>query len=149
MGNIRLTKLFNFEMAHALEQYDGLCHNIHGHSYKLRVTVTGVPEDNQHSPKNGMLIDFSELKRIVKEAIIEKYDHALVLNKTTEASLLTMLQNQYTKIVIAEYQPTSEQLLLDFANTLRCILPPQVHLHSLRLSETETSFAEWFAEDNV
>jgi 6-pyruvoyltetrahydropterin/6-carboxytetrahydropterin synthase len=147
MGTIRITKLFNFEMAHALKGHDGLCSNIHGHSYKLRVTVVGIPVDNLQSPKNGMLIDFSDLKRIVKECIIDKYDHALVLNNTTDTTLLKLLKADYDKIITVNYQPTSEQMLMEFANVLQDALPATVHLYSLRLNETESSYAEWFAED--
>ena len=62
---IRLTKEFSFEMAHALAGYDGPCREIHGHSYKLFVTVRGIPEQNPNSPKFGMVMDFGDLKRIV------------------------------------------------------------------------------------
>ena len=61
---IRITKQFNFETAHALYGYDGLCKNVHGHSYKLYVTVIGDPIDDTNHKKNGMLIDFSDLKKI-------------------------------------------------------------------------------------
>jgi 6-pyruvoyltetrahydropterin/6-carboxytetrahydropterin synthase len=147
MGKIRITKLFDFEMAHALEGHDGLCCNIHGHSYKLRVTVIGTPVDNCKSPKNGMLIDFSDLKRIVKETVIDLYDHALVLNNTTDAGLIEMLQSHYSKVVVVDYQPTSEQMLISFADLLQKALPATISLYSLRLSETDTSYAEWFAEN--
>ena len=62
---IRVTKVFNFEMAHALQGYDGLCSNIHGHSYELSVTIKGSPEENTASPKLGMVMDFSVLKKIL------------------------------------------------------------------------------------
>jgi 6-pyruvoyltetrahydropterin/6-carboxytetrahydropterin synthase len=77
---VRITKEFKFEMAHALYGYDGLCANIHGHSYKLWVTVKGeVKNENGHT-KDGMLMDFTDLKSIVKPEIVDKYDHSLVLN---------------------------------------------------------------------
>ncbi len=146
MGKIRITKLFSFEMAHALEGYDGSCQNIHGHSYKLRVTVIGTPVCDSQSPKDGMLIDFSDLKRIVEQSIINKYDHALVLNKATEAATIDVLQNHYNKIITVDYQPTSEQMLLEFASVLQTVLPSDINLYSLRLNETDTSYAEWFVE---
>jgi 6-pyruvoyltetrahydropterin/6-carboxytetrahydropterin synthase len=148
MNKIRVTKLFNFEMAHALEKYDGLCRNIHGHSYKLWVTVTGILPANLGEAKDGMLIDFSDLKHIVQECIVDKYDHALVLNAKMDTPTLTMLQNHYQKVITTDYQPTSEQLLISFAKTLQDVLPANIVLHSLRLQETETSYAEWFAQDN-
>ena len=147
-NKIRITKLFSFEMAHALENHDGMCQNIHGHSYKLRVTIMGEPAFNGNSPKEGMLMDFSDLKTIVNKYIIEKYDHALVLKSTTNTQLIDILKKQYQKIEIVDYQPTSEQLLLSFVIVLQKVLPSNVQLFSLRLSETETSYAEWYSIDN-
>ena len=145
MGRIQITKIFHFEMAHALEGYDGLCKNIHGHSYTLRVTVFGMPIEDSKSPKEGMIIDFSDLKQIVKTFIISQYDHALVLNSKTDIATINALRNHYNKIMVVNFQPTSERLLMEFAKILQEALPPNVNLHSLRLNETETSYAEWFA----
>jgi len=146
MGNIRITKIVHFEMAHALEGYDGLCQNIHGHSYQLRVTVIGIPVEDYKSPKNGMLMDFSDLKQIVEQAIISKYDHALVLNSKTAPLTIDLLRKHYNRTITVNFQPTSEQMLIEFANVLQNALPSNVRLHSLRLDETDTSYAEWFAE---
>ena len=74
---IRITKEFKFEMAHALHGYDGLCKNIHGHSYKLFVTVKGKIKNEKGNTKDGMVLDFTSLKDIVKKHIILKYDHSL------------------------------------------------------------------------
>ena len=72
---VRITKEFKFEMAHALHGYDGLCKNIHGHSYKLCVTVKGKIKNNKGNSKDGMVLDFDILKSIVKPEIINKYGH--------------------------------------------------------------------------
>ena len=80
MNKIRITKQFNFETGHALYGYDGACRNVHGHSYKLFVTVIGSPNDDSNNVKYGMVIDFSDLKKIVKEEVVIPFDHATVLN---------------------------------------------------------------------
>ncbi len=149
MKNIRLTKIFNFEAAHALHAYDGKCKNIHGHSYKLHVTVIGEPiEDEMHS-KLGMVCDFGDLKKIVNEEIIDLFDHALVLNqKTPHLNLGKYIAQLGHKVIFADYQPTCENMLLDFVSKIQCKLPSEIKLHSLRLYETENSYAEWFSEDN-
>ena len=125
---IRITKKFDFEAGHALFGYDGKCKNPHGHSYKLYVTVIGEPINNPNNVKNGMVIDFGDLKRIVQEQIIDAFDHAMVFNEP--------------------YQPTSENLVTDFAQRIAYQLPAGVALFSVRLCETESSYAEWFASDN-
>ena len=78
MSVIRLTKEFTFEAAHMLEGYDGLCREIHGHSYRLLVTIKGEPERDPESPKLGMVMDFGVLKRIVNEQIVERLDHSFM-----------------------------------------------------------------------
>jgi 6-pyruvoyltetrahydropterin/6-carboxytetrahydropterin synthase len=148
MQNIRITKIFHFEMAHALDNYDGLCRNIHGHSYKLHVTLIGQPSADESSPKKGMLIDFSDLKRIVQESIIDTYEHALALNQNTDKEIINTLERHYQKIIMLPFQPTSELLLIHFAEILQNNLPKNTKLCSLRIHETDTSYAEWFAEDN-
>jgi 6-pyruvoyltetrahydropterin/6-carboxytetrahydropterin synthase len=130
-------------MAHALQNYDGLCKNIHGHSYKLFVTVVGEPMDDNTNPKHGMVMDFSSLKKIVNEKIVNVFDHCLLMNKD---QTLKEIEQKFN-VVYVDYQPTSENLLLDFAERLQKELPKKARLHSIKLYETENSYAEWYAED--
>ena len=143
---VRITKKFKFEMAHALYGYDGLCKNIHGHSYKLFVTVKGKIENDSGNPKDGMVLDFDILKSIVKPEIINKYDHSLVLNANSPHSEIDL--SVFEKVFFLPYQPTSENLVTDFALTIQNKLPDGVELHKVVLSETATSFAEWNSKDN-
>lgn len=147
MTNIRVTKEFTFEMAHALLGYDGSCKYVHGHSYGLSVTVIGNPKTNESDPKLGMVIDFGDLKKIVKETVVDKFDHALVLNNQTPKDSINPQQELFDKVIFVNYQPTSEILVADFAKRIAGKLPEDVNLFSLRLRETATSFAEWFASD--
>ena len=149
MSNIRITKQFNFETGHALYGYDGKCKNVHGHSYKLNVTVIGQPIDDADHVKFGMVIDFGDLKKIVKEEIVGKFDHATVFNKNTpHVELAKELQKRDHNVILVDYQPTSEMMVIDFAEKIKSRLPENIQLFSLKLQETETSFAEWFASDN-
>ena len=149
MAKIRITKEFTFETGHALYGYDGLCKNVHGHSYKLNVTLIGTPREELGHVKNGMLIDFSDLKKIVKREIVEVFDHATVLNVSTpHKRLADEMEATGHKIVRVNYQPTCELLLVDFAEKIKDLLPDGVTLFSLMLRETGTAFAEWFAADN-
>jgi 6-pyruvoyltetrahydropterin/6-carboxytetrahydropterin synthase len=146
---IRITKEFNIEMAHALYGYDGLCKNIHGHTYYLYVTIIGTPEANSSSPKYGMVMDFGDLKKIVRSAIVDQLDHALVVNgNSPHREMKDIDLPGFDKVVLVDYQPTCENLLVDFANRLNKLLPKHVKLFSLKLSETVTSSAEWYAGDN-
>ena len=143
MSIIKITKQFSFEMAHALRNYDGLCRNIHGHSYKMDITLAGQPLHDESSPKNGMVMDFGDLKRLVNEEIISLLDHALVLNDKTDPQLIGVLKQNYEKIVTVEFQPTTENLLNFIAAKIQSRLPETVTLSCVRLRETDTSYAEW------
>jgi 6-pyruvoyltetrahydropterin/6-carboxytetrahydropterin synthase len=147
MTIIRISKEFNFDMAHALLGYDGLCRNIHGHSYTLVVTVIGLPIQDESSPKIGMLIDFKDLKNIIKQQIIDRFDHALVLNSASPKDLVEMLTKNYDKIVLLDYQPTTEHMIADMAGRIQDLLPGNLKLFSLRLRETPSSYAEWYTAD--
>ena len=146
MGKIRITKEFKFEMAHALHGYDGLCKNIHGHSYKLRVTVRGNVRQEKGHKKDGMVMDFSVIKDIVKPEVIDKYDHSLVLNADSPHATIDL--SAFEKVHYLPFQPTSENLVLDIVKTIKENLPSHVELYKVVLSETATSFAEWSLEDN-
>ena len=148
MSIIRITKEFDFEMAHALWNYDGPCKNIHGHSYKLQVTISGIPITDIKNKKQGMLMDFSDLKKIINETIINRFDHALIVNKKAPRVLLHNIEEMFEKYYVVDYQPTCENLVLDMAGRIKNNLPEGIKLFSLRLFETATSFAEWYADDN-
>jgi len=79
MSELHITREFRFEGAHALTHYDGKCRHIHGHSYRLMVTITGEPSLVPGDPKSGMILDFNDLKKIVSRYILEPLDHSLML----------------------------------------------------------------------
>lgn len=150
MSKIRITKQFSFETGHALYGYDGKCKNVHGHSYKLSVTVIGTPITDSNNVKFGMVIDFSDLKKIVREEIVDVFDHATVFNKNTpHIELAQELKSRGHHVILVDYQPTSENMVIDFAKKIQDRLLNNIQLHSLKLQETESSFAEWYASDNM
>lgn len=149
MQYIRVTKKFTFDMAHALYGYDGPCKNIHGHTYVLYVTLKGKVLEDENHPKNGMVIDFTDFKRIVHEQVISIFDHSLVLNLNSPHAQLKELNANFEKINYVPYQPSCENLIIDFLNRINLKLPKDIIVNNLKLEETPTSFAEWFLEDNL
>jgi 6-pyruvoyltetrahydropterin/6-carboxytetrahydropterin synthase len=145
---IRVTREFTFEMAHVLWNYDGPCRNVHGHSYRLFVTITGVPVNNLQNPKNGMVMDFTDLKAIVLREIVNVFDHAVVVSRDFDQEKIKMFRETFGNTVVVDYQPTCENLVADYAQKIKKNLPEKITLHSLKLYETAKSYAEWFAEDN-
>lgn len=110
-------KDFYFESAHKLDDYDGKCNMLHGHSYKLSVIIKGPIK------ADGMVMDYGDLKKIVNEKVINKLDHLYL--------------NEIVKV------PTAENLLKFIWNELTDVLP----LYELRLWETRDSFAYYRGED--
>ena len=125
-----VTKIFKFEACHNLPHYEGACHNLHGHSYKLEVTVGGTVETSTDNPKCGMIVDFKDLKKIVNEVAVDKYDHSYL--------------NDYFP------NPTAEVMVKQIATDIISRLPRNVYLVSCKLWETDTSYAEYSAvEDDM
>ena len=148
MAKIRVTKEFKFEAAHALLGYDGLCKNIHGHSYKLFVTVIGEPIVDKSDTKLGMVYDFGDLKFIVNSQIVKKFDHSIILNSDADTSKFDTLDEMFTRNHYTPYQPTCENMVLDFVEKIKKYLPQEIELFSIKLYETANSSAEWVRTDN-
>lgn len=145
---IRVTREFTFEMAHVLRNYDGPCRNVHGHSYRLFVTISGMPVDDPDNPKNGMVIDFTDLKNIVFREIVNVFDHSVVVSREFDKEKMKMMEKTFGNTIVVDYQPTCENLVADFAFRLKKAIGGKICLHSLKLYETAQSFAEWYASDN-
>lgn len=146
---VRVTKEFSFDMGHALVGYDGPCKDIHGHTYHLSVTIIGTPLKQSGAPKDGMVVDFTLIKAVVHERIISRFDHALVLNESLPEEFKKNLDAITGKLVFVPFQPSCENLVLAFRNELQTEFEAQGwDLFSLKLYETPTSYAEWYASDN-
>jgi 6-pyruvoyltetrahydropterin/6-carboxytetrahydropterin synthase len=147
---IRVTKSFVFDMAHILHGHDGPCKNIHGHTYTLFVTLKGVPKHEPSHPKDGMLIDFGDLKKIIHSNVISVFDHAFVVNgKATSEKLRNSIIESSSKLIELDLQPTSENLIIEIKNKLIPVFESlNYKLHALKLCETPTSHVEWFETDN-
>lgn len=136
-----LTKIFYFEMAHALYEYEGACRHIHGHSYVLEVTVANDSAGDEFIPAPGIVLDFKELKRIVRTAVLTHFDHGLLLSdQFIKANpSLASLENLF----IMDAEPTAENMLIFIRHALEKALPAGIRPARLKLFETADSYAEW------
>jgi len=140
---MRITKIFHFEMAHAIYDYKGLCKNIHGHSYILHVSVSHDDPPGDYYPAPGFAIDFKSVKKIVQENVITVLDHALLLSRQyTEQNPAVLAHNN---LIIFEAEPTAENILFYIKKQLQSYLPEEIRLEKLLLFETADSYAEWVA----
>ena len=145
---VRITRKFSFEAAHALLGYDGACKHIHGHSYKLEVCLLRMVRQETGHPKDGMVMDFGDLKKLVQTLVIESWDNALLLHQNTRPEFISQLRQNEEKLQLLPYQPSCENMLLDIKDHPQANIPTGIQLVRLLLSETENSYAEWYAADN-
>lgn len=109
----------------------------------------GEPCRDINNPKYGMVMDFTDLKAIVNRLIVNRYDHALVLRQTAQSeALIAAMREKWDRIEITTYQPTCENMIIDFVGMLQKELPSHVELVELKLYETEKSSATWRKSDN-
>lgn len=133
---LSITKTFHFEAAHRITDYDGACRLLHGHSYKLEVSISGNLIGD-----SDMLLDFKDLKSLVTSLVMDPWDHALLLkNNVVNHSDFDHLND---KIYWMEEEPTAERMVLWIAEKLSNSLSEDLTLSKLKLYETENSYAEW------
>ena len=134
------TKTVRFDAAHVLTGHKGLCRNLHGHTYRVDVTVRQEPGDG-----GDMVIDFKELKRIVEDAIVSRFDHAFIYDATSpvEREIAAVVERAGMRTVRLPFRSTAENLARRFHETLAPRLPS---LASVRVHETPDSCAEYAGE---
>lgn len=118
-----LTKTFHFEAAHQLPDHKGKCARLHGHSYRLEVTLRGPIRNMPGQSEHGMVMDFADVSQCVRSAVLERLDH-YNLNEVTGI---------YT---------TAENLVHWIWDRLIESGLPETLLYRVRLWETETGYVE-------
>jgi len=131
---LSITKCFGFEMAHLISNYKGACAQLHGHSYKLEVTISGELDED-------MIMDFKQLKKLVNKEVLTKLDHRLVLKENHRNIKRFALSGE--DIWWFPFEPTAERLTLWIAEKVKTELPAGIELLGIRLYETATCYADW------
>jgi len=119
------------------------------YSYFLTVTIAGDILNEANAVKDGMIMDFTDLKKIVKEHVVDVFDHALLVNGNTPHAKYAEVENGYAKIILCDYQPTCENMLMDMVARLQANMPDGITLMYVRLQETQSSYAEWLEGENL
>ncbi|MBS3946189.1 MAG: 6-carboxytetrahydropterin synthase [Melioribacter sp.] len=132
---MKIAKEFKWEMGHRLPFHEGKCRNLHGHSYRCMIELTGQPD------KNGMLLDYYELKKII-DPIIDKMDHSfMVFEKDLE--LIEMLDKLGSNKLVVNFESTAENICVYLLNEIRkSSLPSNVESVKVRVLETDNTYAE-------
>ncbi|QLB13403.1 preQ(0) biosynthesis protein QueD [Bisgaardia hudsonensis] len=136
----KIAKEFSFDMAHLLDGHDGKCKNLHGHTYKLQVEVSGQLHSN--GAKRGMVMDYADLKSIVKTHILDKMDHAFLydLHSEKECQIAELLQRFDSKTFGLATRTTAEEIAKYIFDTLTSL---GLSVSLIRLWETPTSYCEY------
>lgn len=138
---ISVTKIFHFEMAHAIHGYIGACKNIHGHSYELHVSVKSKKQENDYLPAPGFEVDFKVIKEIIHTHIIKILDHKLILSEAFLEN--TKISPVPENLILWKVEPSAENLLHFIQQKVNASLPSSITLSKLKLFETKDSYAEW------
>ncbi|MFD1887695.1 6-carboxytetrahydropterin synthase QueD [Paenibacillus wenxiniae] len=141
-NEVKVCKIFSFDSAHQLVNHKGKCANVHGHTYKLEVNLKAEPILSEGSTDEGFVIDFSDLKAIVKEEVINEFDHAFIA-QGNEPSYET-IKNSGSKVCLLGFRTTVENMA-----TYICwkLAKRNLPVHSVKLWETPTGWAEVLYED--
>lgn len=148
---VRATKEFTWDMAHMLAGHESLCANVHGHTYRMQVTVAHKTPHNLEpkGPAMGMIVDFKDLKTIIKELIVDKLDHSFMTwensSDTCEREIARALVKYNKKVAVVSYRPTAENMAVAFKRLIKERLQElKVDYVVVKVSvwETPTSFAE-------
>lgn len=134
----RVTKTVKFDAAHILTNHQGLCKNLHGHTYRVDVSVLG-------DESADMVIDFKELKNLASEVICEKFDHAFIYNTESkgEREIAAVVEKNGMRTVAIPFRSTAENLAKYFFDLLAPRIAKPSRLDSIRVWETADSCAEY------
>ena len=134
---ITVTKTVKFDAAHVLTNHQGLCKNLHGHTYRVDVSVTQAEGDER-----DMVIDFKDLKKIASEVICDRFDHAFVYNTASagEREIAAVVEKNGMRTVAIPFRSTAENLAKLFFGDLKPRIPG---LSAVTVWETADSSAEY------
>ena len=134
---ITATKTVRFDAAHVLSNHQGLCKNLHGHTYRVDISVTQAEDD-----VSDMVIDFKDLKKIATEIICDRFDHAFVYNTKSEGEkeIAAVVEKNGMRTVALPFRSTAENMAKMFFEELKARLPG---VSSVKVWETADSCAEY------
>lgn len=148
---MQITTRLEFDAGHRIPHHKSQCRNLHGHRYALEITLSGDIIQQQAVSESGMVMDFSDVKRIARERVVDVWDHAFLVFKedTVLLDFLNSLPNH--KTVVFPHVPTAENMAAEAFNLLKNAYEDtfgnHLKLDRVRLYETPNSWADAVAAD--
>ncbi|HGJ8572716.1 TPA: 6-carboxytetrahydropterin synthase QueD [Neisseria gonorrhoeae] len=143
---MKITKIFTFDSSHMLDGHDGKCQNLHGHTYKLEITVSDGTIKG--GAKDGMVMDFTDLKAIVKQHITDHFDHAFIYHggNGRESQIAALLEGCNMKTLRLPCRTTAENMAVEMYCRLK---NAGLNVCRVKLWETPTSCAEYEGGEGI
>ena len=134
-----ITKTITFDAAHILTNHQGLCKNLHGHTYRVDISVAG-------DESTDMVVDFKELKHLAEGAICERFDHAFIYNTESkgECEIAAVVEKNGMRTVAIPFRSTAENLAKYFYGLIKPLVPAPSALRAITVWETAASSATYF-----
>lgn len=146
------TKTFTFDAAHRLTSHEGLCYNIHGHTYKVEVTLRS-DEVQSAGSSQGMIMDFKDLKEIAAGKVLDKLDHAYIYNEydvnEIDKDLVQTMKKHGLKTFAFPGVPTAENMSRFFFHEIQNAMTAVMDafysglVYKVKVWETPTSYADY------
>lgn len=132
---MKIAKEFTWEMGHRLSFHKGKCKNLHGHSYKCMIELTGDPD------VNGMVLDYFDMKTII-EPIIDNFDHSFMVYEN-DFEVIEALEKLNSRKVVVDFETTAENICLYILKQIKASdLPANIKSVKVCVMETDNSYAE-------
>ena len=134
---LTVTKTIRFDAAHVLTNHRGLCKNLHGHTYRVDVSVTQPPGDSA-----DMVIDFKDLKKVLEDEVAGRFDHAFIYDSSSaaESEIASVVAKNGMRSAAIPFRSTAENLARYFFERLKDRLPG---ISAVKVYETPDSCAEY------
>lgn len=143
---LTITRKLEFDAGHRIPNHKSECRNVHGHRYVMHITLTGKVRDKKGSSSEGMLMDFSEVKKLAQTHLVSHWDHAFLVYEQDLAVRQFLDTLPGHKTVVVDRIPTVENLAQIAFDTLREVYETHydsgLTLQSIKLYETPNAWAE-------
>ncbi|MFC3108823.1 6-carboxytetrahydropterin synthase QueD [Undibacterium arcticum] len=143
---LTITRKLEFDAGHRIPDHKSQCRNLHGHRYTLEITLLGAVIDEEGSSDNGMIMDFSDIKALAKQHLVDVWDHAFLVYEKDSKVLQFLNSLPDHKTVVINCIPTVENLAKTAFDILKAAYQDRfgtgLRLHKLVLHETPNCWAE-------
>lgn len=144
---MEITKIIEWDMGHRVPNNRNKCQHPHGHRYRLEVTLAGPLNSERGSSSEGMVLDFTDLKQLLREHIHDPLDHCfMIYDQDPIMAPFAAAHSTELKLVVMPFIPTAENIVLWCYETLRARMPESSPISRLRLYETPNSWADYYAK---